>query len=480
VRAAERDVTNAETTLARAQADLDRLTKGPDPFVVRAAERELEQARSNLTAARSGSGFAWYGNSVADAPGSMSPAQPAAASNEGARPTTTTLQIAAQREGPAARETAVAIQTAVVRDSTPASETAAEREATAAREAASAREAAAAREAAMVTARLAVQAAEDRLAKLHEPPAPAAVDTARRAVDDATWSLSTARERLEATRRGSDQLTLAGAATDVDKARLGVDQAEAQLAKLQAGPPQPENAQPSGAVERARIAVANAEIQLEAARKRAAQTSPEAPGDSARAYDQLLIRHGLDQERAGLNALEQELASTTLRAPFSGVVGSVLVQAGDKVESGRTAVVLTSPGDPILQVNVLAADVNRVGPGQRVAVQLDGETTQLTGSVLGVGRSANGTGGVAQIQVSWSAPRPVLGATGRAEIILQEKTDALLVPRRALRTGGGRYYVEYLAGDTREIAEVTVGLSAQNNAEVVDGLQEGQAVWIGL
>src|SRR5207253_1670084 len=104
-------------------------------------------------------------------------------------------------------------------------------------------------------------------------------------------------------------------------------------------------------------------------------------------------------------------------------------------------------------------------------VQVDGgDGARLSGSVLSVGRSPSGVGSVARIQVGWGGTRPVFGGTARASIALQEKENALLVPRRAIRSAGGRQYVEYLEGDRRQVAEVSVGITGTNDAEILSGL----------
>jgi HlyD family secretion protein len=84
------------------------------------------------------------------------------------------------------------------------------------------------------------------------------------------------------------------------------------------------------------------------------------------------------------------------------------------------------------------------------------------------------------------------GMTAVVEIITQEKTDVVLVPRRAVRAEGGRSYVyvpnpNFVAqpsapgqqapppGDRRE---VTIGLSNAEFVEIVSGLSAGDEVLV--
>jgi multidrug efflux pump subunit AcrA (membrane-fusion protein) len=443
VRAAERDLATAEAAVVRAQADLDRVNQGPDPLDVRAAERDVERARNNLFLAMANVGTTW----------GTSPIDPNA---------TNQFQTAPSPRDSAGVRDAIATREAAARD------------------AAVARDAAAQREAAINSARGALEAAEDRLAKLRQPPSPNVVEPARRALEDARSAQVAAKERLDAARNvRPDPLALAAADGDVSRARLALEQAEAQLDRLKAPPPAPDLSQQAATVESARVAVVNAETQLESLRARTEQTPQTASNEDIKAYDRMLMLRGIEQERAALSALEQELAATTLRAPFSGVVGSLMTQPGGRVEAGRPVVTLTNLGDPVLEASLLPADTSRISAGQQVQVQPDGSNERLSGAVLGVSRSTSGTGSVVRIRVSWGINRPSLGAGARAEITLQEKADALLVPRRAIRSASGRNYVEYLEGDTREIVEVTLGMIATNDAEVLGGLEEGQTIWVG-
>ncbi len=411
IRTAERELAAAQAAFNAAQAELNRATQGPDPYEVRAAERQLEQALANAIAVE-----------TADA------SRPASG---------------VRTPG-----------TADVPSSTPAS--------------------GAARQAAITNARVAVDAAQDRLAKLREPPAADVVNAARSKLAEARRSLTAAQERLDAVQQGPDQLALAAADAEVTKARSTLDRAEEQLRKLTAGPSETEVRQATSAVESARLALANAQDQAAAAHARSA-TPAAASRDSTSDFDLLLLEREVTQAQTVLQQAENQLAAGTLKAPFAGVVASVPAQPGSRVEARRPIVVLAGSGDAILVATLLPADAARVLPGQAATIQVDGgDGTPLDGSVLSVGRSPTGGGNVARLRVAWGNTRPAFGGTARASIVLQTKDDALLLPRRALRSAGGHDYVEVLDGSDRQVAEVTVGITTTNEVEILSGVDEGQ------
>jgi hypothetical protein len=53
------------------------------------------------------------------------------------------------------------------------------------------------------------------------------------------------------------------------------------------------------------------------------------------------------------------------------------------------------------------------------------------------------------------------------------------VPQRAVRISGQRRYVEYLEGENRRTADVSLGISGLSDVEVVRGVREGQLILLG-
>jgi hypothetical protein len=64
-------------------------------------------------------------------------------------------------------------------------------------------------------------------------------------------------------------------------------------------------------------------------------------------------------------------------------------------------------------------------------------------------------------------------------VTVQTKDDVLMVPKKAVHTTGDRHYVEYLAGSSRKVADVDVGISSDTDTEITRGLAEGQLVLVG-
>jgi hypothetical protein len=64
-------------------------------------------------------------------------------------------------------------------------------------------------------------------------------------------------------------------------------------------------------------------------------------------------------------------------------------------------------------------------------------------------------------------------------IVVQNKDNVLLVPKKAVRSAGTRKFVQYMSGSSRKVANVEVGIVTDDMAEIVSGLTEGQIVIVG-
>jgi HlyD family secretion protein len=422
--AADAAVAAARSNVERVKADQNRLAKGAEPDEVRTAESQVAAAEAALAAAQAEL------DKVNRGPG---PDEVRAAERNVER-----AQIAVgAAKAPPADEKA----------STPAS-----------------------REAAIAGAELTLREAQEKLASLRTGPPAADVDVARRKAEAARLGAEAARQHLERVRKGPDQQALAAANAAVTSAEAALKNALDQVAEL--------NARPKPAdVQAAEDKVATAQAALDNAR--AVIDVPVDEDDSA-SFDVLVAQKGADQDRAELDALERDLAATKLVAPFAGVIVAIRTQTGTNVEAGRPMVVLARASQPVIEASLFDADAARIARGQQATVQLDGgDGTRLAATVLDFVRNPSGAGTTARIAVDWSNTFPAFGATARIRVAVQQRTDALQVPRLAIRTVGDRQFVEYVDGGARQTAEVQVGILTNEAAEILDGLTEGQLVVIG-
>jgi len=216
------------------------------------------------------------------------------------------------------------------------------------------------------------------------------------------------------------------------------------------------------------------------------RTKAEVSNDNA--YD------GLKQSQANLTSaqISYRLTSSTITAPFSGVVESVGLVEGmvltsssstTSVNSSRVAVI---KGDsfPVINVSLSEIDVPKIKVGQKVTVILDSISDKtFTGEVATVDRvgsvSSNVTSYGANIKLDSDSSQILPNMAATANIILETKTDILMVTSTALTSQNGSTYVKTLINGKEVDVPVEVGISSETDTEVISGLSEGQTVITG-
>jgi HlyD family secretion protein len=198
------------------------------------------------------------------------------------------------------------------------------------------------------------------------------------------------------------------------------------------------------------------------------------------------------QAQASSDRAEEELANATIRAPIRGTILARDVEVGSPVSSilnmGAAATPVLTLGD-ISQVFVRGkvdeADIGHVQLGQPARITVEtfrervfkGRVTQI--SPLGVEKD-NVTN--FEVRVSIDNPGNELKAnmTANAEIVLEERTGALIVPEAAIAYDAERKpSVEVLdpaAKNSRRRTPVKVGISNGTRTQVLDGVKEGDRV----
>jgi HlyD family secretion protein len=200
----------------------------------------------------------------------------------------------------------------------------------------------------------------------------------------------------------------------------------------------------------------------------------------------------VQQNKASLDQLNQQLSYTTLVAPIDGMVLSRDVEVGDAVSSilvlGSTATLVMTIGD-IHQVyvdgKVDEADIGNVYLGQPARIHVesfpnktfDGKVTKI--SPLGVEKDNVTT---FEVRVSIDNPGGEIKAlmTANAEIIVTEHHNALSVPEQAMSWDNNKNAFVFVpdpkSKDGQNKVPVTAGISNGSRTEILSGLKEGDPV----
>jgi HlyD family secretion protein len=186
--------------------------------------------------------------------------------------------------------------------------------------------------------------------------------------------------------------------------------------------------------------------------------------------------------RARIAAAQAVVNSTSVIAPFGGIVVAVENGVGDTVINNQAAVTLADLSSLEIRVDVSEVDINSISIGQEVNLTADAVLGQsFTGTVSEISILGTVQQGVVNYPVTVVIPDPdpalKPGMTAAVAIVTERHEDVLLVPNRAIRVSGGQRTVTVLFQGQQIAVPVTLGLSNETMTEIVDGqVQEGDTV----
>jgi RND family efflux transporter MFP subunit len=174
--------------------------------------------------------------------------------------------------------------------------------------------------------------------------------------------------------------------------------------------------------------------------------------------------------QVALDALQREGAGSakqTLTAPFDGIVATIPVAQGDRVQPGTTLLTLTRLDGLVVTVGIDPSDRDRVHPRQSVHLTPLGAGSQLDGQILRVDGILNPKTRLIDADVSVSPGAVIAGEAFRADITVGQ-LQGWIVPHDAVLNDARGAYVFQVAGNTASRVDVTVAGSA-GDKDVVDG-----------
>lgn len=185
---------------------------------------------------------------------------------------------------------------------------------------------------------------------------------------------------------------------------------------------------------------------------------------------------------------EKQLGWTTITAPFDGIVVSVDADEGDTVLATETIIHLIDPATIELNAEVDEIDIPEVKLNQRAIIEVDAlPDIQLEGWVISICPLSTEEGGVVvyEVKIGFNALGDFelkIGMSATADIIIQQRSNVLLVPNRAIKQDSqDNLVVEIMVNEESEERQerpVITGISDGYQTEIVSGLQERDVVVI--
>ena len=195
----------------------------------------------------------------------------------------------------------------------------------------------------------------------------------------------------------------------------------------------------------------------------------------------------IEVNNAGLN-----LGHTSVTAPIDGTVIAVLVEQGQTVNAVQevpTLVKIAQTNTMMVKPEIAEADISKVRPGMPAYFSLLGNPSQRFNSTLksvdpaplNISNNSKSNDGAVYYYGKMDVDNPDnllrIGMTANVTIITAQAQDALLVPLTAIEPNEqGQDSVQVLVNGEPQSRRVTIGIEDGVNAQVLDGLKEGDEV----
>jgi HlyD family secretion protein len=317
----------------------------------------------------------------------------------------------------------------------------------------------------------------DVLAKMDDRNLQRNVDLARTQLEQARVQYNIADQQLRATiypnYYGSYVVDVPSVWMALDSATGRVDQVKSLIAK--------------GDVTEANAVLARLLEDIDLAKESSQARDWDLPAQiKAMEYQRELAAIAITAAELNLQGAKEMLDDATITAPASGIVSSVNVREGDVLTQSTFATPAFRIVDPTnLEMTGLIdeMDVAEIQLGMDVIVSLDAlPNVEVHGTVSFISDAALIQAGVVLYPTTVSLknpdPRVKDGMSATADIIVDKKENALVLPSSAVFSGTSGTSIVYLVGaDGKPVEkEIATGVRSGRLVEVAGGLNEGDAV----
>jgi HlyD family secretion protein len=297
--------------------------------------------------------------------------------------------------------------------------------------------------------------------------------SARAQVAAAESGLKSAQAQLDSALHNGTQAERQSAAAEVTQNRFTRDQAQRDLDALtrlvSTGAASPSEV--AGAKQR----LASAQAALDASLKNSESRYSSQEVDRARA--------ALADAQAALEAAQHVQEQTRITAPIKGTIYMMDAAPSQFVEAGKLLLQVADLDDERIRAYFDEPDLGRLALGQTVLIRWDarpgvlwhGHIIRLPASVV-----TYTTRIVGEVLIALDDPENGLlpDTNVTVQVTTSSQPNVLAIPREALHSQNGLYYVFKVIGDGLQRTSVTIGAPTLTQVPILSGLNEGDLVAI--
>lgn len=196
-------------------------------------------------------------------------------------------------------------------------------------------------------------------------------------------------------------------------------------------------------------------------------------------YDIALAK--LQSLQAAQEILQVELSKTSIRAPFSGVIGISKVFAGTLVSPGMPLATIQEQGILKIQFTVSEKHLPLVKVGSKILFRTELNKDQLTATVVSTEAGVDMHSRNITVQATTLNAGGKLKAGMSAKVYYKtsaENAKGILIPTEALIPGGNGYSVFIVKNNAARITPVSITNRNEKEAFISSGISKGDTVMI--
>lgn len=189
--------------------------------------------------------------------------------------------------------------------------------------------------------------------------------------------------------------------------------------------------------------------------------------------EELHTKHFMENNQMKFANLSAELGKRKITSPIDGEFSECYVSPGHIVMSGEIVGVVHS-NERMIEVSLNEEDFAGIEVGMPIAVSLFSQGDKpIIGEVSSLSSSVDMSSGTRKLfAISQNDIQIPVGSSGRAQVVLEEKADVLLIPALALFGDSVMVVTEGVV----EKKKIVTGVRNLETVEVLDGLSKGDQV----
>ncbi len=287
-------------------------------------------------------------------------------------------------------------------------------------------------------------------------------DAAKLQYDIALAGYNTVVQRLDLIKEGART-------EEIQIAEAQVQQAKAVLSLAQAN--QAQNQIRQREVEAAQKQVDQARAGLEMAQAAAAR-------DQMSEEDVQAAKAALSQAKANVNYLQTQIGYAHIRAPASGTIVQRSVDPGESASPGLPMFRLVNNRQVYVRAQVGEGNIAQIHKGQTPMVVVDATQGTFVGTVTEILPAADPESRAFDVKI-WvpnEEGKLTPGMFARVQVVAEQQSNVLVVPRDAVIQREGKSLVYIAKGGQAIQKEVQTGLQDADRVAILSGLQEGDHI----